>query len=68
MKTSVDGKFGEDSIVPELVAIAEQKKSLGLREDIAVRKARNQGLSWGEIGTLLGVTKQTVHRKYRRVG
>ena len=26
------------------------------------------GLSWAEIGTLLGVTRQTMHRKYRKVG
>jgi hypothetical protein len=25
-------------------------------------------LSWAEIGTLLGVTRQTMHRKYRKVG
>jgi hypothetical protein len=30
--------------------------------------ARHQGLSWAEIGTLLGVTRQTMHRKYRKVG
>lgn len=26
------------------------------------------GMSWAEIGVLLGVTRQTMHRKYRKVG
>jgi len=56
---------GDDGgVVPELAAIAEAKRDLGQREEVAVRRARQQGLSWAEIGTLLGVTRQTMHRKY----
>jgi DNA-directed RNA polymerase specialized sigma24 family protein len=59
---------GDDGPVGELAAVAEAKRALSRREEVAVRRARHSGLSWAEIGTLLGVTKQTIHRKYRGVG
>ena len=52
----------------ELAAVREARQQLSRREEVAVRRGRQVGLSWAEIGTLLGVTKQTMHRKYRRVG
>jgi IS30 family transposase len=58
----------DDGVFGELSAIAEAKRELTRREEVAVRRARHQGLSWAEIGTLLGVTRQTMHRKYRKVG
>jgi IS30 family transposase len=57
-----------DGVVGELAAVARAKQELARREDVAVRRARQVGLSWAEIGTLLGVTRQTMHRKYRKVG
>ena len=48
--------------------LAEAKQELSRREEVAVRRARNSGLSWAEVGTLLGVTRQTIHRKYKKVG
>ncbi|WP_159540584.1 hypothetical protein [Aeromicrobium sp. 9AM] len=66
MKTSLDGD--DSGPVGELAAVAEAKRELSRREEVAVRKARHTGLSWAEIGTLLGVTRQTIHRKYRKVG
>lgn len=66
MKTSVGSDDG--GVVGELAALAEAKSALSRREEVAVRKARHSGLSWAEIGTLLGVTRQTMHRKYRKVG
>ncbi|MDX6326972.1 MAG: hypothetical protein QOK15_3326 [Nocardioidaceae bacterium] len=57
-----------DGVFRELAAVAESRRALSRREEVAVRRARHVGLSWAEIGTLLGVTKQTIHRKYRRVG
>ena len=34
-------------------------------EELHIRNARAAGWSWSEIAALLGVTKQTVHRKYK---
>jgi len=67
MKTSVGTDDG-DGVFAELAAVREAKRDLSRREEVAVRRARHQGLSWAEIGTLLGVTRQTMHRKYRKVG
>jgi len=66
VKTSLDAEDG--GVVPELAAVRDAKRELARREEVAVRRARNSGLSWAEIGTLLGVTRQTMHRKYRKVG
>jgi len=33
-------------------------------EAVAVRRARIHGFSWAEIGTMLGVSKQAMHKKY----
>lgn len=67
MKTSTEAEDG-GGVVAELAAVAEAKRELTRREEVAVRRARHHGLSWAEIGTLLGVTRQTMHRKYRKVG
>jgi len=67
MKTSV-GTDDDGGVVGELAAVREARKQLSRREEVGVRRARQAGLSWAEIGTLLGVTKQTMHRKYRKVG
>ena len=61
-------KSDDSNPVSELAAVAEAKRELSRREEVAVRRARHAGLSWAEIGTLLGVTRQTMHRKYRKVG
>jgi IS30 family transposase len=67
MRTSV-GTDDDGGIVNELAAVREARQQVTRREEVAVRRARQVGLSWAEIGTLLGVTKQTMHRKYRKVG
>jgi hypothetical protein len=67
MRTSIGADDG-DGIVHELAAVRDARQAVTRREEVAVRRARQAGLSWAEIGTLLGVTKQTMHRKYRMVG
>ena len=67
MRTVV-GSNDDGSVMGELARVAEARRALSRREEVAVRRARHQGLSWAEIGTLLGVTKQTIHRKYREIG
>lgn len=70
MLTDMETVTGADDggVVGELAAIAEAKRVVSRREEVAVRRARHSGLSWAEIGTLLGVTRQTIHRKYGKVG
>ncbi|CAN5657650.1 hypothetical protein BH11ACT8_BH11ACT8_34580 [soil metagenome] len=72
MRTTQGADDGADNagggVVGELAAVAEAKRELSRREEVAVRRARHSGLSWAEIGVLLGVTRQTMHRKYRKVG
>lgn len=48
-----------------LRAVAALRRLLEQLEDVHVRNARAAGWSWSEIAAALGVTKQTVHRKYR---
>ncbi len=67
MKTSV-GTDDDGGVIGELAAVAEAKRDLSRREEVAVRKGRHTGLTWEEIATLLGVARQTIHRKYRKVG
>lgn len=53
-----------DDPVKELAAIAELRRGLAAREAMAVRRARHAGLNWSSIATVLGVSKQAVHKKY----
>ena len=65
---TVIGSNDDGGVIEELAAVREDRRDITRREEVAVRRARNAGLSWAEIGTLLGVTRQTIHRKYRKVG
>ena len=49
-----------------LRAVARFRRLLEQLEAEKVAAARRAGWSWQDIAVRLGVTKQTVHRKYRR--
>ena len=51
-----------------LAAVASLRVLLESLEEIQVENARKLGWSWEEIGGALGVSKQAVHRKHRRLG
>ena len=72
MGTGLDDAEGDDggdvTPVEELARVAARRRDLARAEEVAVRRARHAGLSWAEIGMLLGVSKQAMHKKYRRVG
>ena len=63
-----DGATSNDPDVG-LRAVAALRALTERLEILQVESARNLGWSWQDIAERLGVTKQTVHRKYgRRVG
>ncbi|AEA26890.1 MAG: helix-turn-helix domain-containing protein [Pseudonocardia sp.] len=51
-----------------LVAVASLRGLLESLEELQVRNARDQGWSWQQIAEVLQVSKQAVHKKYRRYG
>lgn len=55
-----------ESPLDDLVRIARARHELAAAEAVAVRRARVQGFSWAEIGVVLGVSKQAMHKKYGR--
>lgn len=63
METTFDF-HDEDSPVGRLAAIARAKGEIAREEAAAVRHARLHGLSWAEIGTVLGVSRQALHKRF----
>lgn len=55
---------GDEDPIDGLAAAARARHELERLEAVHVRSARNRGLSWAEIATLLGVSRQAVHKKY----
>lgn len=51
-----------------LVAVASLRGLLESLEELQVRNAREHGWSWQQIAEVLQVSKQAVHKKYRRHG
>ena len=63
-----EGAAGQDPDVG-LRAVAALRTLTERLELLQVGNARKLGWSWQQIADRLGVTKQTVHRKYgRRIG
>ena len=69
METTVQIAEGAASQDPEtgLRAVAALRALAERLELLQVQNARDLGWSWQEIASRLGVTKQTVHRKYGRL-
>jgi CRP-like cAMP-binding protein len=71
METTLQIAEGAASNDPEvgLRAVAALRALTERLEVLQVENARDLGWSWQDIASRLGVTKQTVHRKYgRRIG
>jgi hypothetical protein len=68
---------GPDPVVAEVTSGASWRGLTEARDDLdharlryaeAVRDARAAGFSWGGIGRVLGVSKQSLHRRFGDVG
>ncbi len=61
---------GDDDPRAGLSAAARLRRELEQLEGVQVRQARNRGLTWEQIASALGVSRQAVHKKYggRRLG
>lgn len=66
-----------DPVVADFFSGASLRELAFVRDDVArararyadaVRAARTAGFSWGEIGRVLGVPKQQLHRRFRASG
>lgn len=63
----VEAASGEDPRLG-LRSVAALRRLTEQLEALHVGRARKLGWSWQDIAEELGVTKQTVHRKYHRRG
>ncbi|UZN03181.1 hypothetical protein [Cellulomonas sp. S1-8] len=54
----------DDDPLGALLALARLRREVERREAVAVRAARARGVPWAAIATMLGVSKQAVHRRY----
>ena len=57
--------FFSGASLRELAAARDELARVRVRYAEAVRAARAAGMSWGEIGRVLGVAKQLLHRRFR---
>ncbi|MFL0578212.1 sigma factor-like helix-turn-helix DNA-binding protein [Dietzia sp. 179-F 9C3 NHS] len=64
MRTGISSGDEPDTPVGRLAAIATAKRDLAREEAAAVRHARIHGMSWAEIGRVLGVSKQALHKRF----
>jgi DNA-directed RNA polymerase specialized sigma24 family protein len=56
--------FYSGASLQELAAARDDLERARARYADAVRSTRTVGLSWGEIGRVLGVSKQVLHRRF----
>nr|WP_182114347.1 hypothetical protein [Actinotalea sp. JY-7876] len=63
MRTLVGQAEGDDP-VSALAALRALRAEIERQEAVQVRRARLRGVSWAGIATLLGVSRQAVHKKH----
>lgn len=64
--TALAAGAGDDDPFTALANLRELRHEVERAEELAARRARNAGASWQEIATILGVTRQAVHKRYGR--
>lgn len=66
MDSAVDSTTGGTSEDPQigLRAVSALRRLTEQLEDLQVENARRQGWSWADIASVLGVSKQAVHKKH----
>lgn len=64
VRTAIGNDDEPDTPIGRLAAIAAAKAELAREEAAAVRNARVSGMSWAEIGRVLGVSKQALHKRF----
>ena len=50
-----------------LRAVGTLRRVLDRLEELHVRRARDVGMTWLEIGDELGITKQATHKRFARI-
>lgn len=50
-----------------LRAVGTLRRVLGRIEELHVRRARELGMTWLEIGDELGISKQATHKRFARI-
>ncbi|MFC3996665.1 hypothetical protein ACFOVU_12120 [Nocardiopsis sediminis] len=53
-----------DAPLAALYATVELRAEVERLQAVQVRRARMMGCTWSEIATILGISKQAVHKKY----
>ena len=64
--TQLASQLADPDLRVGLRAVAALGRLHARLEELYVTKARQEGLSWQDVANCLGVTRQTVHRKYAR--
>jgi DNA-directed RNA polymerase specialized sigma24 family protein len=71
------GPSGPDPVFVDIASGASKRELADARDGLrrarlryadAIRSARVAGYSWGEIGRVLGVSKQSLHRRFGDLG